>query len=142
MDKIEVPISERENLIDYYLKKKEVVLSQLSSIDSMLNSLGFVNKKAATVNNSSNTDIIQFENGYIPQWSWIKKIHFVLNNSDIALTARQITDKILSLEPDSNLEGSKIFATISGQLSNKISAGKDFEREKNVLDEYVYRIKR
>lgn len=71
-----------------------------------------------------------------------EKIKFVLNENNAPMSAKEITNYIISnLEPELESEKSRIFATVSGQLSNAIKENKDFIREKNEIDEYVYSVK-
>jgi len=130
---------------EFCLIKKGELEKQLDEINKLLNDIdehSIISKaiKSDIENKTESRDIVKLENGYIIQWSWVKKIIFILSNTNSALTAKQITDEVLKLEP--NQDWKQVNSVISGQLSLKIKADKDFVREKNEIGEFAYSLKK
>lgn len=142
---LKIPESQKQFLTQQFLARRSDLLNELSGVDEMLRELGVDTKENKPIDTSKkgdtkSTQITKLENGYILQWSFLKKIVFILNNNEEGMTAKQLTNSILEYEKD--LDFKKVFATVSGQLSNKIKAGENFERVKNELDEYVYKLRK
>lgn len=78
------------------------------------------------------------DNGYNDQWSWGKKIDFILQ--DRTMTTAEIADKILEYESGKGIERSKIVANVSAVLTSKIS-GARYLRQPNSRGIAAYRIK-
>jgi hypothetical protein len=110
------------------------IISQLTSIKknvSAVNSISFQTPAETSVD------------GYTPKWTWTKKIDFVLQKKGRPLTTTEIVDTLLNeYEPNSNLDRSRVVASISATLSMKSKDDENrlYSKSKNEGNEYVYSI--
>ncbi|MBA4196280.1 MAG: hypothetical protein C0459_01885 [Chitinophaga sp.] len=148
---IEIPEEDYDFLVNLYNERVETLKIEISKKQEQLQRASESLKKLLSASSKETkvystekliSKITKLDNGYIKEWSWRKKIKFVLNENNAPMSAKEITNYIISnLEPELESEKSRIFATVSGQLSNAIKENKDFIREKNEIDEYVYSVK-
>lgn len=143
---IKIPVSHTSELLDLYhnkLNKLEKEIKEVQSIISILQG-GLQQTETYIQENKETRSVAAIEklpNGYIKQWSWQKKIIFVLNKTLEQMTAKAIEQFIISnYEPELKSDEKRVRATISGQLS-LMGLKHVISRQQNEIDEYIYSIK-
>lgn len=153
MNNFNISSTQRELFKQFLLQRKDEVAD---SIKKLLNEQTEIEQSIFDLSKEQNKqigfidtdEIVVYENGYIPKWTYIRKIKFVLDFKKRPLTARQVTDLIINeLEVElwkdkSKKEKDALFGTISSTLTNNSKEGKDFIKEKNEIDENIYSLRK
>lgn len=152
MNNVKLPQSQHGLFRQFLLQRKAEVAD---SIKKLLDEQDDIEVTLQSIDNEEtpkelfplNDEIVIYENGYIPKWTFVRKIKFILDLKKRPLTARQITDIIINeLEVEiwkdkSKKEKGALFGTISSTLTNNSKEGKDFEKAKNEIDENIYTVR-
>jgi hypothetical protein len=149
--KLEIPNEQVERFKELY---KVQIGSTKSSIEKLQQELSFFESALRQLENGTqeavnpppeNDDgIIVNANGYIPKWSYPRKIRFIFETKKKWFTSRQIQEIIMSeLEAETWRDKSKkekdaLYATISSTLTNNSKEGKDFQKKQNEIEENIY----
>lgn len=147
---IQIDISDRDipALREFYSQKLAQAKSEVLSIEKMLLQLdskvdkGIVDimKGDVKVEESSiesHESISREATNYHSEWTWFRKIKFVLIGNEF--TTRQIVEDILQFEPERRSDRSRIVGTISAILSSKAKGeNPTFIKRKNEKEDFVY----
>ena len=124
--------------VDRLLEEQASIRSELSEID---------NTGSQEKDLFAGQDIVIYENGYIPRWTNVKKMAFVLKQKKRALTARQVYEVIINeleyteWKDKTQKEKASFYGTISSTLVNNSKPGKEFVKSQNEIDENIYSLK-
>ena len=129
--KIEIPESQVKYLRGYYESQIEQIQNKINESERELGDLSRLlaqldvasnNGKPSNGKASIKSNLVNMENnrnGYSAKWTLIKKIAFVMENKNTALTGGQLVDIIVSeFEPKLEKDRAKLYKSITGTLTN------------------------
>ncbi len=119
--KIEISNKYLDDLISFYLEKQKEIKLQIHALENELTELSslIINlKQSERLESNMQSDTKEYEQ-YSTDWTWVKKISFVLEKAKKPLSTREIVDVLEVFEPQYVLQRKTATASVSATLSTK-----------------------
>jgi hypothetical protein len=120
---IQIEDDDLDALKEFYVKKRIDLYKQANSIDLILNQLDH----APMLGNNASSKIIPtagtHKEGYKTNWTWLKKIIYIVNQNDGEAGVSKIGEFIFSLEPSLSNRRKQTMASLSSILSTNSKEG-------------------
>jgi len=139
---IEVHDSHAQLLIEFYVSRLKLLREEIQERERESKEINGViqqlKKRAALAGEADEipTPLVYYND----KWTWLKKIHFALEQRGKALSTKEIVDTLADYEPTFLFDRKRAIASISSVLSVKSGAGKDFLKVDTDSGEFAYAI--
>jgi hypothetical protein len=123
---VTIPDEDVKNLMHYYIQQRNELQSQIAVLQDRINRVdAIINqfRMGVMASNQQNGRQIKLPamEGYSDNWTWGKKIDFVLRQAGRPLSSRQIMERIHQLEPD--IKENLLKNSVPGTVSSLVAAG-------------------
>lgn len=132
--KLNLNDAQKEQLVEFYRSEIKKIDQQKREYIDLINQITGDQVRAA----KNQLPLINSEpKSYSADWSWSLKAHYILSKENQFLTAREILDKIIVLEPSLKEKERDNYRYLSSTISAKVAEKKTFGRH-SIPDKKVY----
>jgi hypothetical protein len=140
---LEIKDKDVEDMLEFYISKQKILRAKIANLEKEYKDINAIIIQLKRMPQTGPHQIVPISEDelYSPRWTWVKKIAFVLKNSNKPLTANEIINSIGDYESDLLKNRKKTMSSVSGILSVKsggVSDKKDFIKKAGESGEFEY----